>query len=50
VTAKMPKAAAMSTATIISVGIAYLPWFREHDAEKSDIVFDLNQISSDGRL
>jgi hypothetical protein len=50
VTAKMPKAAAMSTATIISVGIAYLPWLREHDAEKSDIVFDLNQISSDGQL
>jgi len=50
VAAKMPKAAAMSAATIMSVGIAYLPWLREHDAEKSDIVFDLNQISSDGQL
>jgi hypothetical protein len=44
VAAKMPKAAAISAATIISVGIDVLPSFREHDAGKSDGDFDPDQI------
>jgi hypothetical protein len=42
--AKMPKAAAMSAATMISVGIDALPSFREHDAGKSNRGFDPDQI------
>jgi hypothetical protein len=44
VAAKIPKAAAISAATIISVGIDVLPSFREHDAGKSDGDFDPDQI------
>jgi hypothetical protein len=44
VAAKMPKAAAMSAATMISVGIDALPSFREHDAGKSNRGFDPDQI------
>jgi hypothetical protein len=44
VAAKMPKAAAISAATIISVGIDVLPSFREHDAGKSDGDFGPDQI------
>jgi hypothetical protein len=43
-TAKMPKAVAISAATVISVGIDMLPSFREHDAPRSHGVFDLDQI------
>jgi hypothetical protein len=44
VAAKIPNAAAMSAAMMMSVGIDVLPSFREHDAGKSDGGFDPDQI------
>jgi hypothetical protein len=50
VAAKMAKAAAISAATIISVGIDVLPSFREHHAGKSDDDFDPDQICGHGEM